>query len=105
MSIIPLIKNYEKNKLVSQILITSSTLSSSKILEKFKFNKTIHQFYPLDHFLFTSKFLRFWKPSIAIFIDSEIWPYMFKKLYNKGLPYAESPINLYSSPYLLNPAN
>ncbi len=86
MSIIPLIKNYEKNKLVSQILITSSTLSSSKILEKFKFNKTIHQFYPLDHFLFTSKFLRFWKPSIAIFIDSEIWPYMFKKIKDEKIP-------------------
>ena len=44
MSIIPLIKNYEKNKSINQILITSSTLSSSKIIKKFKFKKTIHQF-------------------------------------------------------------
>ena len=30
MSIIPLIKNFEKNSSISQILITTSTLSSSK---------------------------------------------------------------------------
>ena len=32
-SIIPIIKNYEKNKSINQILITSSTLSSSKNLK------------------------------------------------------------------------
>ena len=58
-SIIPLIENYEKDKTINQILITSSTLSSSKILEKFKFKKTIHQFYHLDHIYITSKFLRY----------------------------------------------
>ena len=85
-SIIPLIENYEKDKTINQILITSSTLSSSKILEKFKFKKTIHQFYPLDHIYITSKFLRYWKPNIAIFIESEIWPCMFKKLEKRKIP-------------------
>ena len=85
-SIIPLVKNFENNSSISQILITTITLSSAKVLEKFKFKKTVHQFYPLDHFIFTSKFLRFWKPSIAIFIDSEIWPYMFKKIKNENIP-------------------
>ena len=80
LSIIPLIENYEKDKSINQILVTSSTLSSSKVLQKFKFKKTIHQFYPIDHFLFTKKFLEYWKPNLAIFIDSEIWPDMFDKL-------------------------
>jgi len=80
LSIIPLIENYEKDKSIDQILITSSTLSSSKVLKKFTFKKTIHQFYPIDHFFFTNKFLKYWKPNLAIFIDSEIWPDMFKKL-------------------------
>ena len=86
LSIIPLIKNYEKNKLVSQILITSSTLSSSKVLRKFHFKKTIHQFYPIDHIVFTKKFLNFWKPNLALFVDSEIWPSMFRELKNKRVP-------------------
>ena len=78
LSVVPLIRYYEKKKSIKQILITSSTLSSSKIIEKFKFKKTIHQFYPIDHFLFTNKFLKYWKPNVAMVIDSEIWPWMFK---------------------------
>ena len=80
MSIIPLIRIYEKNKSIDQILVTSSTLSSSKIIRKFNFKKTVHQFYPIDHFYLTSKFLNYWKPNLAIFIESEIWPSMFRNL-------------------------
>jgi len=86
LSVIPIVKNYEKDKSIHQILITSSTLSSSKILEKFKFKKTVHQFYPLDHIYITSKFLKYWKPSTAIFIESEIWPCMFKELKKRKIP-------------------
>ena len=86
LSIIPIIKNYEKNKNINQILVTSSTLSSSKVLKKFKFKKTIHQFYPIDHFLFTDKFLKYWNPHLAIFIESEIWPHMFKKIQEMNIP-------------------
>ena len=80
MSIIPLIRIYEKNKSIDQILVTSSTLSSSKIIRKLNFKKTVHQFYPIDHFYLTSKFLNYWKPNLAIFIESEIWPSMFRNL-------------------------
>ena len=86
MSVIPLIKYYEKNKSVKQILITSSTLSSSKILKQFKFKKITHQFYPIDFYLFTNKFLNFWKPDVSIFIESEIWPCMFQNINKKKIP-------------------
>ncbi len=85
-SIIPLIKNYEKNNAINQILITSSTLSSAKIIKKFRFKKTIHQFYPIDQIYFVNRFLNYWRPNIAIFIESEIWPCMFKNTYEKGIP-------------------
>jgi len=86
LSIVPLIKYYEKNNTVDQILVTSSTLSSSKVLKKFKFKKTIHQFYPIDHYVFVNSFLNYWKPNIAIFVESEIWPCMFQNLKLKDIP-------------------
>ena len=86
LSIVPLIKYYEKNNAVDQILVTSSTLSSSKVLKKFKFKKTIHQFYPIDHYVFVNSFLNYWKPNIAIFIESEIWPCMFQNIKLKDIP-------------------
>ena len=80
MSIIPLVKEYDKKKTIDQILITSSTLSSSRILKKYNFRKVVHQFFPIDHYFFSKKFLNFWKPTVAIFIESEIWPSMFKSI-------------------------
>ena len=58
LSIIPLIEKLEKNKNINKILITSSTLSSSNIFLKFKFKKTIHQFFPIDSNFFTKKILK-----------------------------------------------
>ncbi len=86
LSILPIIKIYEKKKSIDQILLTTSTLSSSNIIKKIKLKKTVHQFYPIDHFYFTSKFLNYWKPNIAIFIESEIWPSMFKEIEVKHIP-------------------
>ena len=85
LSVIPIIKKYDSDKSIGKILITSSTLSSSKILEKIKFKKTIHQFYPIDHAIFSRKFLNHWKPNIAIFLESEIWPSMFKSIKNRNI--------------------
>ena len=86
LSVIPLIHKYEKRKSITKILITSNTLSSSKVLEKYKFKKTIHQFFPIDHFYLINKFLRYWQPHIAIFIDSEIWPGMATALEREKIP-------------------
>ena len=80
LSIIPLVEKLEKKSDIKQILITSNTLSSSKILSNLKLKKTIHQFFPIDTMHHTNKFLNYWKPSVAIFIDSEIWPNMIDNI-------------------------
>ncbi len=85
LSVVPVIKKYENDKSISKILITSSTLSSSKVLEKIKFKKTIHQFYPIDHVFFSKKFLNHWKPDVAIFLESEVWPSMFKSIKKENI--------------------
>ncbi len=85
-SIVPIIEKLEKEKKISQILVTSSTLSSSKIFKKFKFKKTVHQFFPIDGFGNSNNFLNFWKPSLAIFIDSEVWPNMLLNIKRKKIP-------------------
>ena len=85
-SVIPLIERFEKNKSISQILITSNTVSSSNIIKKFKLRKTIHQFFPIDCDFISKKFLDYWKPYKVFFIDSEIWPNMINNLYDKKIP-------------------
>ena len=85
-SIIPLVEKFDKNKKIKQILITSNTLSSSKIINNFKFKKVVHQFFPLDVNFFSKRFLNHWQQSISFFIDSEIWPNMLINLKEKKIP-------------------
>ena len=74
LSVMPIIEKLEKRNHIKQILLTSSTLSSSKVFQKFKFKKTIHQFFPIDNDFLVKKFLNYWRPSVALFVESEIWP-------------------------------
>ena len=88
MSILPLIENFEKNEKVKKILITTITLSSGEILKKrySKNSKVIHQYLPLDICSLVKKFIDHWKPNLAIFIDSEIWPNLILETKKKNIP-------------------
>ncbi len=86
MSIIPVIEKIEKKKYIKQIILTTSSKSSAKIFEKYKFKKTFHKYYPLDTNYLTKKFINTWKPQLAVFVDSEIWPNMYKNLNEKRIP-------------------
>jgi len=85
-SIVPLLEKLEKSKKISQILITSNTLSSSKIISKIKLKKISHQFFPVDNNLIIKKFINNWKPSLALFIDSEVWPNTLINLNKEKIP-------------------
>ena len=86
LSIIPIIENLEKDKSINKILLTTSTLSSSNVLKKFRFKKTIHQFFPIDNNYFAKKFLDYWKPNAIFFIESEIWPNFLINIKKKEIP-------------------
>ena len=86
MSILPILNILEKNKQIDQIIVTSSTISSAKIFEKQKFKKIVHRYFPIDTNFLNKKFINYWKPKAAFFVDSEIWPNMFKNLKKSNIP-------------------
>ena len=67
MSVLPILNKYDKDGSFDQILVTSSTLSSSKVLQKYNFRRVVHQFFPIDHIFFSNFFLNYWRPNSAIF--------------------------------------
>ena len=85
LSIVPLVEKLEKEKEINNILISTSTLSSSRIFNQFKFKKTLHQFYPIDNPIIINKFLNYWKPTAVLFVESEIWPEMLRSLKQKKI--------------------
>ena len=86
MSILPLINEFEKDKSIKRILLTSSTVSSASIIKKKSLKKTTHVYYPFDIGFICNNFLDKWRPKIAIFVDSEIWPNMYKKINSRKIP-------------------
>jgi 3-deoxy-D-manno-octulosonic-acid transferase len=86
MSIVPIINRLEKNKKIKNILLSTSTTSSAKIFKKLKLKKTLHVYFPLDNKFLVKRFINYWRPELAIFIDSEIWPNMFSNLYSNNIP-------------------
>jgi len=86
LSIIPIVNEILKNKYFDVILITSGTTSSSKIIKQKLGNKVIHQFIPFDISIYAKRFLNHWRPSLAIFVESEIWPNIIFETKNMNIP-------------------
>ena len=88
LSIIPLIDELNKKHGNINFLITTVTLSSSKLLEKklIQYQNIIHRFFPLDTEFLSEKFLKEWNPHLVCFVDSEIWPNFLFKIKEKKIP-------------------
>ena len=85
-SIFSFINKLDKKKF--NFLITTITKSSAEIVKKeIKLNRNIqHRYFPLDTNFLIKSFLNSWNPSVAIFIDSEIWPNTLFELKNRNIP-------------------
>jgi len=68
------------------ILITTTTITASKIVrDQFK-GVAFHQFVPFDIIVWVNRFLKYWKPDQAFFVDSELWPNTIHACKKKDIP-------------------
>ena len=86
LSVIPLIEKLLKEDHQVNILITSTTMTSAQIFEKKPFCRVIHQMAPHDTFFVSKRFLTYWKPDLAIRVESEIWPRILLELKKNKIP-------------------
>jgi 3-deoxy-D-manno-octulosonic-acid transferase len=57
-----------------RILLTSGTVTSAAVVAKRFPPDIIHQYLPYDSPRFVARFLNYWQPSLALFIESDLWP-------------------------------
>src|ERR1700758_4190154 len=57
-----------------RILLTSGTVTSAAIVAKRFPPDIIHQYVPYDSPRYVARFLDHWRPSLALFIESDLWP-------------------------------
>jgi 3-deoxy-D-manno-octulosonic-acid transferase len=69
-----------------RILLTSGTVTSAAIVAKRFPADIIHQYVPYDSPRYVARFLDHWKPSLALFIESDLWPNLILSSAARRLP-------------------
>src|ERR1700724_1254585 len=81
---IPLIERLRADGL--NILVTTGTVTSAALASTRLPHDVIHQFVPLDAPGFVAKFLDHWRPDLALFVESDLWPNMIMAAAGRGVP-------------------
>src|SRR5918993_3736532 len=69
-----------------RILVTSGTVTSADIVAKRFPADIIHQYVPYDSPRYVGRFLDHWRPSLALFIESDLWPNLILSSAARRLP-------------------
>ncbi len=68
-----------------KVLATTGTVTSARVAAERLPPGAIHQFVPLDVVPYLRRFLDFWRPSLALFVESEVWPTTIDELARRGI--------------------
>src|SRR5437763_8935949 len=69
-----------------RVLLTSGTVTSAAIVAKRFPSDIIHQYVPYDSPRYVGRFLDHWRPSLALFIESDLWPNLILSSAARRLP-------------------
>src|ERR1700682_3316851 len=69
-----------------RILLTSGTVTSAAIVAKRFPADVIHQYVPYDFPRYVARFLDHWRPGLALFIESDLWPNLILASAARRLP-------------------
>ena len=58
----------------AHVLVTSGTTTSAALLAERLPQGAIHQYTPIDTPAVARRFLEHWRPELAVFVESELWP-------------------------------
>ncbi len=74
LSILPLVERLRAERPEVTVLVTSGTTTSAALLAKRLPADAIHQYVPVDAPGAAGRFIARWKPDLAVFVESELWP-------------------------------
>ncbi len=68
------------------VLVTTGTVTSAALAEQRLPDGAIHQFIPLDAPRFVQRFLDHWRPGLALFVESDLWPNLILACADRRIP-------------------
>jgi 3-deoxy-D-manno-octulosonic-acid transferase len=68
------------------VLVTTGTVTSAALAEKRLPPGAFHQFIPLDVPAFIARFLDYWRPDLALLVESDLWPNLIVAVSERQVP-------------------
>lgn len=87
-AVLPLIERLLDDRPMLQILVTTGTVTSAKLMAARLPERAVHQFVPVDRGAAWRGFLNYWRPDAGFLVESEIWPNLILQAETFGMPLA-----------------
>lgn len=87
-AILPLMGELRAARPDLSLLLTTGTVTSARLAAARLPQGIAHQYVPLDAPAYVARFLDHWRPDLAVFTESEIWPNLILETSMRGVPIA-----------------
>lgn len=69
------------------VLVTTGTVTSARLLaHRLPADRAWHQYVPVDRPAYVRRFLDHWRPDLALWVESELWPNLISQTDRAGIP-------------------
>jgi len=86
LAVLPLIEQLLRQEPGLHILMTTGTITAATLMAKRLPKGGLHQYIPLDVPRWISRFLNYWHPHAAIFVESDLWPNLIQGCKQRHIP-------------------
>ncbi|MTD95523.1 DUF374 domain-containing protein [Hyphomicrobium sp. xq] len=87
-AVLPVIEALGNARPNLNFLLTTGTVTSAGLAARRLGPRAVHQYVPLDAPEYAARFLEHWKPDLAVFTESEIWPSLILETAARNIPMA-----------------
>lgn len=85
LSLLPVVERLRERRPDLAVLVTSGTTTAAALLARRLPKGVLHQFAPVDAPGAVNAFLDHWRPSTAVFVESELWPNLILEAQARGV--------------------
>lgn len=83
-SLLPVVERLRRERPDIAVLVTSGTTTSADLLARRLPAGAVHQYLPVDTPAASRRFLDHWRPDLAMFVESELWPNLLLGARSRG---------------------
>lgn len=88
LSILSLIGQLTSRYPQAAVLVTTGTVTSASLMAARLPERAFHQYVPVDRMPWVRRFLDHWRPDLALWTESEIWPNLLTEMRRRRIPAA-----------------